>query len=89
MKILKIDNKIGKYLFLNEEKNEYKDITQINLEDLKKLIEFILNNNVEKIKYDEKKLHNENSPNKVLFEELSKKLNEVIDSKENIIKRSW
>lgn len=84
MKILKIENNEGFYYSIKN--NNYCKLNEINAEDILDIVKYVLDENNDDIEidsYDEKLINN--GAQKVIYNNLSIKLNDLINNKSNIL----
>lgn len=85
MKILKIDSKKAKYSL---DGGTYNPIVNISKEDLKKIIDYIMeNDDAELDPIDDVENKIENKAENIIYSDLYTKLNDLIQKKEDIIEK--
>lgn len=83
MTLLKVDDKKCFFLQIDEEGNEkFLPINDISKKDILNLLKIILRNDINKIEIDE---DIPNEADKIIYSSLAKKLNEVIEQKNQIL----
>ncbi|KAB2180389.1 MULTISPECIES: hypothetical protein [Staphylococcus] len=81
MKLLTIDKNCAHFLDLN--KDEYRNITEITSNDIYKLLEVILESNVTMDNYEDKKI--DNPAEEIIYVNIYNQFKEIIEDKTNII----
>jgi hypothetical protein len=81
MKLLTIDKNCALFLDLN--KDEYRNITEITSNDIYKLLEVILESNVTMDNYEVKKI--DNPAEEIIYVNIYNQFKEIIEDKTNII----
>ncbi len=83
MKLLKIEDKLGYYLDL---KDEYTSVDKITKEDLLRLVDLTLYNDVEFDEYSEENINNQ--AHQIIYKSICEKLRDLIERRQEFIDES-